>query len=204
MEDLKWLFFDMGSTLIDESKVYEDIYCKIAETAKVSYDQVCQKALEYYQQNKKGDIEVAKLFGVERPRWNPGLETLYNDTKRVLQILSERYRIGIIANQMLGSEERLVNFGIREYLDLIVASAEEGVQKPDKRIFEIALERAGCTADQAMMIGDRIDNDIVPAKELGFKTAWIKQGPGQCWHISGEREIPDHEVHNLSELLMIL
>ena len=52
-------------------------------------------------------------------------------------------------------------FGIRKYIDVIVASAEEGVAKPDRRMFEIALERANCSANQAVMIGDRIDYDIV-------------------------------------------
>ena len=49
-------------------------------------------------------------------------------------------------------------FGILKYFNLVVASAEEGVAKPDKRIFEIALERAGCAPEEAFMIGDRIDN----------------------------------------------
>ena len=58
---------------------------------------------------------------------------------------------------------------------IVIASAEEGVSKPDRRIFEIALERSGCKPENAVMIGDRIDNDIVPAKQLGMKTIWIKQ-----------------------------
>lgn len=52
------------------------------------------------------------------------------------------------------------------YIKLIVASAEEGVAKPDKRIFEIALDKANCEPQAAVMIGDRVDNDIVPAKAL--------------------------------------
>ncbi|MBR4040277.1 MAG: HAD-IA family hydrolase, partial [Clostridia bacterium] len=60
----------------------------------------------------------------------------------------------------------------RKYIDIVVASAEEGVAKPDKRIFEIALERADCKRSEAAMIGDRLDNDIVPANELGMYTIW--------------------------------
>ena len=58
----------------------------------------------------------------------------------------------------------------------MIASAEEGVSKPDPRIFEIALGRADCKAEHAVMIGDRIDNDVVPAKKMGMKTVWIRQG----------------------------
>lgn len=54
------------------------------------------------------------------------------------------------------------------------------------------------------MIGDRIDNDIIPAKALGMKTIWIKQGFGKYWNKSTEREHADYEVHNLSEILAIV
>lgn len=59
---------------------------------------------------------------------------------------------------------------------LIVTSDQEGIAKPDPRIFETALQRANCPVERCVMIGDRLDNDIVPAKKLGFKTVWIKQG----------------------------
>lgn len=52
-----------------------------------------------------------------------------------------------------------------KHIDLVIASAEEGVSKPNPKIFEIALQRAQCEANKAIMIGDRIDNDIVPAKK---------------------------------------
>lgn len=55
MDNIKWLFFDIGSTLADESKVYEDIFRKIAEAACVSEEYVNQKAIEFYKQNKRGD-----------------------------------------------------------------------------------------------------------------------------------------------------
>lgn len=79
---------------------------------------------------------------------------------------------------------------MRKYIDLVIASAEEGVSKPDRRIFEIALERSGCKPENAVMIGDRIDNDIVPAKQLGMKTIWIKQGFGSLWTVMDESEKP--------------
>lgn len=86
----------------------------------------------------------------------------------------------------------------------MVASAEEGIAKPDKRIFEIALERSSCSPARAVMIGDRLDNDIVPAKLLGMHTIWIKQGFGQYWTVTGEAERPDLTVSCLSELCNIL
>ena len=179
MKAIEWIFFDIGSTLADESKVYERRFKKIAELADVSEEYVLKKAVEYCKNNQKGDLAVIKLLGVEKPVWEHQYEILYKDTEMCLKDLSQKYKIGVIANQEFGTEKRLIDFGIRKYIDVIVASAEEGVAKPDKRIFEIALKKAGCKAEKAVMIGDRIDNDIVPAKEMGMKTIWIKQGMGK-------------------------
>lgn len=200
MEEIQWLFFDIGSTLADESEVYADIFRKIAESSGVSQEQVYRKAMEFYKQNMRGDREVARLLGVDFPEWNPQLEVLYDDAKECLKALSEQYRIGIIANQIPGTAERLKAFGIGDYISVIAASSDEGVAKPDKRLFEIALEKAGCASENAVMIGDRIDNDIVPAKSVGMKTVWIKQGPGQYWDIKKKMEVPDYEVNCLSEI----
>lgn len=202
--DIKWIFFDVGSTLVDESKVYEERMKMVAETANVSYEYVYQTALEFYKENKKGDLEIMKLLNIKRPEWRHEYEILYSETKECLKKLSEKYNIGVIANQSLGTEKRLEEFGILQYIDLVVASAEEGVAKPDKRIFEITLRRADCKPQHAVMIGDRIDNDIIPAKALGMKTIWIKQGFGKYWNILSEREQADYEVNNLSEVLEIL
>ena len=54
------------------------------------------------------------------------------------------------------------------------------------------------------MIGDRIDNDIVPAKQLGMKTIWVKHGFGSLWNIMDESEKADIEVNNLSDILNFL
>ena len=204
MDGIKWIFFDMGSTLIDESKVYEMINRKMASGAGVSYEYVCEKSLEFYKQNKKGDLEVSKMLGVERAKWDPELEILYDCTVDVLETLKSKYKLGIIANQMYGSEKRLENFGIRKYFDVIVASAEEGVEKPDRRMFEIALERAGIEASEAVMVGDRIDNDIVPANKMGMKTIWVKQGNGRFWKIGSDEEKADLEAETLSDIVDML
>ena len=203
MDGVKWLFFDIGSTLVDETKVYDDIFQKTAVAGGVSVEEVKTRAIGFYKQNKRGHREVIRLLGVDYPEWSPLYEELYPDTMECLRILKKKYKLGIIANQIPGAEKRLEEMGIRRYFDVIVSSAEEGVAKPDPRIFNIALIRAGCTPEQAVMIGDRIDNDIVPAKQMGMKTVWIRQGVGRYWNIQGDCETPGYEVNNLSELLSI-
>ncbi len=95
-------------------------------------------------------------------------------------------------------------YGILKHIDLIIASAEEGVSKPSKKIFEIALERACCSPENAIMIGDRIDNDIIPAKAMGMHTIWIKQGLHHHWKIASQTEMPDFTITKLIEICNIL
>lgn len=204
IENIKWLFFDVGSTLIDESLVYENRMRNAAKSANVTYEYVYETAIKFYRQNKKGDLETIKLLNVEKPIWKFEYEILYNDTNKCLKKLSGKYKIGVIANQSLGTTQRLEKFGILKYIDLVIASAEEGIAKPDKRIFQIALNRTDCEPKQAVMIGDRIDNDIVPAKKLGMYTIWIKQGFGRYWNITSDDEKADYEVNSLTEICNII
>lgn len=204
VEDIKWLFFDVGSTLVDESLVYENRMRNVAQIAGVTYDYVFETAMEFYRHNQKGDLETMKLLNVEKPKWRFEDEILYNDTEECLKRLSKKYQIGVIANQSLGTADRLKKFGVLKYIDLVIASAEEGVAKPDKRIFEIALDRAKCNPAQSVMIGDRIDNDIIPAKKLGMNTIWIKQGFGKYWDITSEDEKADYVVDSLLDICNII
>ena len=203
-DNIEWIFLDVGSTIVDEHVAYEHRMREIADAANTTYCNVYETAIDFYKQNKKGDLETAKLLGVKLTKWHKEDEILYSDAPKCLEILSSRYKIGIIANQSLGTKERLEQYGVLQYIDLVIASAEEGVAKPDKKIFEIALERANCRPYNAVMIGDRIDNDIIPAKLLGMHTIWIKQGFGQYWNITQEIEKADYVVCNLMDICNIL
>lgn len=199
-ENIEWLFFDVGSTLVDEHMAYEHRLRDIAYFANVTYEQIYNDAIALYKDNKKGDLELAKQLNVKIPKWYIEDEILYKDSSTCLEILSAKYKIGIIANQSLGTKERLEQHGILQYINLVIASAEEGFSKPDSRIFQIALDRSGCEPQKAIMIGDRIDNDIVPAKLLGMRTIWVKQGFGQYWNISSQEEKADYVVYNIKEI----
>lgn len=203
-KEIKWLFFDVGSTIMNEQIAYEHRMRDIANVANISFEKVYEMAMAYYKLNKKGDLEVARELGVSLPKWYKEDEFLYDNAIQCFETLSKKYKIGIIANQSLGTEERLGHQGILKFINLIVASAEEGVAKPDRRIFEIALERSNCKPVNAIMIGDRIDNDIIPAKRMGMNTIWIKQGFGQYWNIKEEIEKPDFVINNLTELCNLL
>ena len=204
MTNYKWLFFDIGSTLINEEKAYQDrIEQAIAET-NITYDTFYQRMLVLFQEGLKGDLIALQEYSLERPKWKSELEILYPDAKIVLETLHNRYKIGVIANQLPNLEKRLENFGIRQWIDLIISSADCGFSKPSSKIFQLALQQASCSASSATMIGDRLDNDIAPAKALGLKTIWIKQGFSAYSPIQSPSEEPDFTVNSLSDLLKIL
>lgn len=203
--NIQWLFFDIGSTLVDETLCYEDRYRRIISGTLISYEEFYEKVIRYSHLNCKGDHRAAQEYGLTLPKWNSGLERLYPNINLVLEALKAKgYKLGIIANQAPGTKERLKRYGILHYFDVVVASAEEGVSKPDRRIFEIALRRANCLPEEAVMIGDRLDNDIAPAKALGMKTVWVMQGLGQYYAVRSEAERPDGTVSSAEQLLEIL
>ena len=128
-------------------------------------------------------------------------EFLYPEAPSVLKTLSEQYRLGIIANQPVGTKARLDEYGVGQYFSLVLSSAEEGVEKPDREIFLRALSLSGCEAADAVMVGDRPDNDILPAKSLGMKTVRITQGMGGLMPVTSEKMRADLTVSSLDEML---
>ena len=167
----------------------------------ISYEQAYARAAELAKQNIAHPL---KCLGLPLTPWHSEDEAVYPQAAECLAALHRKYKLGIIANQIPGAADRLKEYGLFPYLDLIIASAEEGLEKPDPRIFQLALNRAGCPPQRAVMIGDRLDNDIAPAKRLGFKTIWLRQGFGGMGAPLTEEDAPDCRVNDLTELLELL
>ena len=204
MKNIKWLFFDLGSTLIDESECYQLRYREAVAGTTISVADFEKKVIEFSKQNQRGDHEAVKYYGIKLPPWHKEAEKPYNDTEYVLDQLSGKgYRLGVIANQSPGTKERLLSWGLLKYFDIVLASAEEGISKPNPEIFERVLIAADCLPDSAVMIGDRLDNDIAPAKRIGMKTVWVRQGLGGLASVVHENEQADYEIRNLTELLAL-
>lgn len=199
-----WLFFDMGSTIMDETAACEKrIRDSIAGTD-ITYEQFTEKMAEFARLDLREDLAAFAYFRLKKAPWSKDAEYPYPDADSVLRALKDRgYRLGIIANQLPGSEARLARFGLLPYFDVVCASAEEGVAKPDPEIFLRALTRARCSPADAVMIGDRTDNDVAPAKALGMQTVLIRQGYAGYHIVHSADEEPDHTVDSLTKLLEI-
>lgn len=109
MNDIKWLFFDLGSTLVDESEVYKS-RCDYAMKQKgIKYEEFMSKVYEAAKTSPTAIKSAAQYYDVVLPEWDNRLEKLYAGTKTVLETLLGRYKLGIIANQSLGTQERIDN-----------------------------------------------------------------------------------------------
>lgn len=204
MKDIKWLFFDLGSTLVDESEVYKS-RCDYAMKQKgIKYEEFMAKVYEAAKTSPTAIKSAAQYYDVILPEWDNSLEKLYAGTKTVLETLSGKYRLGIIANQSLGTQERIDNWGIGNYFEVVIASAEAGCAKPDLEIFNLALEKAGCEPYESIMVGDRLDNDIAPAKLLGMKTVWVRQGFAKYQSINNESERPNYIINDIADIANVL
>jgi len=147
-------------------------------------------------------LEEVGLSAADRKRfrWNYDLIKTYRDAPPALRALRGVVRLGALANQGLGLPARLDRMGFAGLFDLVLGSSDCGFKKPDPAFFEFAAGKAGCPPGNLLMAGDRLDNDIAPAKRAGWRTIWVRRGPhGKC-KPRGPEEEPDHVVPNLIRL----
>lgn len=199
--DVKWIFFDVGSTLVDETEAYNHRVREIIEGTDISFSDFDNKRIELAKQGFDGNSEAIKYFGLNKTPWHSEDEILFADALETVELLNKRgYKLGVIANQVVGTTQRLEEWGLLKFFAVVSTSAELGVAKPDELIFKKAFEMAKCHPENAVMIGDRLDNDIIPAKSLGMKTVWIRKGLSRYQNVELGKYSADWIIDNLSDL----
>ena len=202
---VKWVFFDIGSTLIDETEAdLHRIHDMVAGTD-ITEKAYCEKRFEMIRKGIGGDQGAIEFFGLTKTPWHSEDEKPYEDAIPTLAELKRRkIKLGIIANQPPGTAQRLEKWGMIEFFDVIAASAELGISKPDPAIFGWALEQANCVAQNALMVGDRLDNDIAPANRMGIHSVRLLRGLGAFHEPQSSDEVPEYTIQMLSELLDLI
>jgi putative hydrolase of the HAD superfamily len=109
-------------------------------------------------------------------------------------------RLGIVANQPERMRERLERAGIGALFDHQGLSGLTGFRKPDPRAFTTAAEALGVAVGECIMVGDRIDNDIAPAKALGMAAILFRTGRHRRQKPRRLAEMPDAIVTDVIEL----
>lgn len=206
--NIKWIFFDMGSTLIEDTQSYHQWFTMASNkiNGALSPSDIAREysaGMARYKPTLTKQLEPYGFSGNATDFYPTELDRPYLDSYSVLDYLYGKYNLGVIANQNEGAERRLQEYGLRKYFDVIIASYEVGLNKPDLRIFKLALKQANCLPNEAIMIGDRPDNDIYPAKKLGMRTIRIKQGYASSQEPKSAEYAADATVDNLKELLEV-
>ncbi|MEW6516167.1 MAG: HAD-IA family hydrolase [candidate division FCPU426 bacterium] len=117
--------------------------------------------------------DLYDLFASERV-WR-----LFPETREVLAACRGRGAVvGIVSNWDSRLERICAGLGLTPQVDFILASAVVGVAKPDPGIFRLALQRAGVAADEALHIGDSLQDDVMGARAAGLDALWLTREGG--------------------------
>lgn len=204
---VKWIFFDVGCTLIDETQMWahrNEETRQMAEAIgrRVTVQEIMDKETACAEAYIPIAPTVAKWLGLpDMAKYRGEFEELYPGAEEVLAKLHKHYKLGVIANQPDNLDGRLEKLGILKHFDVVVSSHDVGCVKPDERIFRLALSRSGASPEECAMVGDRLDNDIEPAKKLGFTTVHIRQGVCATQQPRNKISTPDYSVTDVYGLL---
>lgn len=125
---------------------------------------------------------------------------LIDGAREMLEYLKGKgYKIGLISNGFYEVQYRKMrSTNIEHFFDVVVLSDDIGVNKPDRRIFDYALKKAGATAETSLIVGDNPDTDIAGALAAGWKAVFFNP-KGLTNVVEGAMEI-----HSLKEIVEIL
>jgi putative hydrolase of the HAD superfamily len=120
---------------------------------------------------------------------------LYPDVIPVLDALAGQFRIGLLSNGNTYPER----CGLGGRFSFVIFSQEYGFEKPDRRIFEVALEAAGCLGYELLHVGDSLVGDVSGAQNAGVRSVWLNRA-----RIQNDTGIEaDFEITTLDEVLTI-
>jgi putative hydrolase of the HAD superfamily len=109
-------------------------------------------------------------------------------------------KLGIVANQPDAVLPRLERAGIAKFFAYTGITGTTGLRKPDPRAFTSAAEGLGVAPADCIMVGDRIDNDIAPAKALGMAAILFRSGRHRKQRARSAAEQPNAIVTDVAEL----
>lgn len=217
---ISWVFFDLGGTLLDDSGLVDAItrtYVELlnARGYRVSLEEfIAVRDLVIARQEHplfraaattftRDSVIVDEIWKEVQPRIlgaEVSGQRAFPEAAEVLEAVSRHAGVGVIANQYRSVRDVLRRDGIDAFFRIVQISEEAGVSKPDPAIFEAALRNAGCKAQEAVMVGDRIDFDVEPAKALGFHTVRLRGGVFRAQMPLRPAQRPDAEVASLREV----
>lgn len=117
---------------------------------------------------------IPQQFEEDYVRISPTKTNLFEGSEKVLAYLQKKYSLHIISNgfkETTLTKMRVSN--LNPYFKNVIISEEVGVNKPDPRVFEYALDKAGATKEESIMIGDSLEADIRGAQDFGMRAIFF-------------------------------
>jgi HAD superfamily hydrolase (TIGR01662 family) len=193
---VKAVFFDVGETLVNE----EGYWGRVARLVGVPRHVVWAAVGATIARGER-HRELFAHLGLERPDAVDevvyGRGELYPDAIPCLAHLkADGYRVGIAGNQTAALERWARDEQLP--VDVIGSSATWGVEKPSPEFFERVVREARCEPGEVAYVGDRVDNDVVPAAEAGLVAVHVRRGPWGYLQDGAERAAL--RVDSLAEL----
>jgi HAD superfamily hydrolase (TIGR01662 family) len=173
---LKAVVFDVGETLVDEERWWR----RLADREGLQ-PHVVWAALGVTIARGEEHHKLWGHLGIDKPpRWWDeipySLEDLYPDALDCLErVKAQGLRVGIVGNQTEALEQWARESSLPA--DVISSSASLGVRKPDPAFFEKVVALMGCRTHEVAYVGDRVDNDVLPAAAAGLVAVHVRRGP---------------------------
>ncbi len=211
--DIRVVFLDIGGVMYDDS-VYARSWNKaLRESGAVFTDREFDEEYARARAAQAGsfrrrltqrflgpDVDIEPVERLAGAHWAYPPESLYPDVLPCLEALSGRYRLGVLANQPSHVREALARDGIDRFIEIWGVSDDLGLAKPDPRMFAHALHLAGEEPAHAVMVGDRLDYDVRPARQIGMHTVWVLRGEAPDEPTPEQLAESDAAVRGLDEL----
>ncbi|KPN97541.1 2-haloalkanoic acid dehalogenase [Lysinibacillus sp. ZYM-1] len=216
------MLFDLDNTLLNRDMAVDKLFLMLVEKCYIDVDHsikndMRQKFKEYdkkdFGKNDKTKV-LASLFDEFPPRykmprhaiqdfWNhhfPQCFSINQDTITIINSIKKQVKVGIITN---GSVERqkakIFHTNLDHCFDTIIISDEVGWRKPDKRIFEFALNRLHVNPEDTLFVGDDLEKDIGGCQQANIKGIWFNPSKSK-----NDTDIqPYAEIHSF-ELIKLL
>lgn len=165
--------FDVGETLVDETRAW-GVLARVAGVPALTLFAALGVVIERGGNHR----EVWPLLGMEAPSVTPTIERsdFYPDAIPTLEALRRAgYALGLAGNQPAQAAGELAAIGLP--VDFVLTSAGLGARKPAPEFFERVVAATGFDAWQVAYVGDRLDNDVLPALAAGMFSIFLIRGP---------------------------
>lgn len=183
MPPIRAVVFDLGETLLSEDRAWGS-WADWLGVPRLTFFAALGAVIERGQDHREVFRVLRPGLDFEREQarkeaaqpWALRREDLYPDAlPSLVRLRAAGLRVGIAANQPAHIEGQLAGIGL--HADFVASSGRWGVAKPSSAFFDRVVAEAGVPAAEIAYVGDRIDNDVIPARAAGMLAVWLRRGP---------------------------